>query len=641
MAKKKPVSKKGMFQAELVQARILASLARDTAYVTDIRELFRRIQLAVRDVVNYDVYMCVILQGKDEGYLFTDTASAVSRSCMEEVRADLLRVTNYLTRGKIKPEDLRIESGETEILSVDEKRKAIRSSCNIPIVIELQPIGIINVSSFAEDAFSKGEVEMLYSIAEQTSSLVRGLRKVISAETKSIESIIESLGDGVVVVGADGRTRFMNPASKAMLATKRNDTASLDRLKGYILKDLAEAKKGPKIREVKVRDRILDVVTTPLGFEEEPDGAVAVLRDVTKAREVERMKNELISNVSHELRTPLTTVKEFVAILLDGLAGELKEEQKEYLHIVRSNIDRLARIVSDLLDISRLESGSIQLSLEPVSVVRTVRQAAATLRPSMEEAGISFTIDLPTDLPAAYGDSDRILQIFLNLITNAIKYTPSGGEITISGRELPRKLELSVSDTGEGIPEDRLKEVFDRFLQLGRVPGPGARGIGLGLAIVKELVKMHRGKVWVESKLGEGSRFSFTVPKLKKSFSLKDYVADQKVLYERRHRGFSIVFIEIESDDGTRGKDVVMEMSSGLETVLRSPRDTVFVRDGGIVSVVALAESKRQGGLVFVKRLDEVLVNRKVTYKTEVLAYPADKERIDGLACEWAGSKKG
>jgi two-component sensor histidine kinase len=334
-------------------------------------------------------------------------------------------------------------------------------------------------------------------------------------------------------------------------------------------------------------------------------------------------------------------VKEFVAILLDGLAGDLTDDQKEYLHIVRSNVERLARIVSDLLDISRLESGSIVLNSEPVSIIRTVRQIAATLRPKMEEAGVSFKIDLPADFSAAYGDADRISQIFLNLITNAVKHTPTGGEVVVSGRELARKLELSVSDTGEGIPEDRIKDVFDRFLQLGRMPGPGARGIGLGLAIVKELVKMHKGKVWVESSVGEGSRFSFTVPKLKKSFALRDYIADQKKLYERRHRGFSIVVVELNSTGGERDGESLVEMRRGLESVLRSPRDTVFAKDRGRTAAVALAESKRQGGLTFVKRLEETLAGRRLDYRANVLAYPVDREKIDELARNWGAASGG
>ena len=133
--------------------------------------------------------------------------------------------------------------------------------------------------------------------------------------------------------------------------------------------------------------------------------------------------------------------------------------------------------------------------------------------------------------------------------------------------------------------------------------------------------------------------FKFTIPKLKKSFSLKDYVTDQKVLYERRHRGFSIVVIEIETNGDKSNKDVVTEMSSGLEMVLRSPRDTVFTGNEGITSVVTLAESKRQGGLVFVRRLEEARANKRVRYKTEVLAYPADKEKIDDLVRSWAGSR--
>lgn len=626
--------------ADLIRRmEVLSSLAKETVYITDIRELFRRIMRSVRQVVDYDIYMCIIMQDKSENYLFADIPFPVNRRCVEDVRSKLLHVTNYLTRKKITHENLKVEFQGEEITEGGVEKK-IQSYYNIPIIVERRPIGIISIASFKKGAYSESDIRTLYTIADQTSSLVQGLRRIIAQERREIESIIKSLGDGVVVVGVDKKIKFVNPAAKVMLEFKRNSSRFLEKIKKDILEDLSISKGGrtPRRREVKVGNTILELTTTALGFEEEPQGAVAVLRDVTRAREMDKLKNELISNVSHELRTPITTMKEFIAILLDGIAGSLTDDQKEYLSIVRSNINRLARIVSDLLDISRLESGSVGLESEPVNIPRLVRQVAATLQPDLEGTGLSLDIRIPVDLPSAYGDADRISQIFLNLITNATKHTPSGGKITVSGSEIGRRLQLKVSDTGEGIPKENLKDVFDRFQQLNRMPGPGAKGIGLGLAIAKQIVKMHKGRIWVESRgAGHGSTFNFTLPKLRKSFHFGDYIGDQIKLSNSRHRGFSLTFVEV-VDVGGRAptKASLSNIACSMESVLRSPRDAVFIRNGGKAIAVGLPDANKQGGLMFIRRFRGVLEEEAINFRTTVVAYPDEDEKvIKDLGCRW------
>ncbi len=207
----------------------------------------------------------------------------------------------------------------------------------------------------------------------------------------------------------------------------------------------------------------------------------------------------------------------------------------------------------------------------------------------------------------------------------------------MSGKEVGRRLHLKVSDTGEGIPEDNLKDVFDRFQQLNRMPGPGAKGIGLGLTIARQIVKMHRGKIWVESRgVGKGSTFNFTLPGLKKSFRFKDYINDQIKLASKRHRGFSITLVEV-LDVGGRSptKTALSETMFSLESVLRSPRDAIFTRNGGKAIAVGLPDANKQGGSMFVRRLRGALEDKAVNFKTAIVAYPDDMEAIKSLGRRW------
>ena len=618
---------------EIKKMDILSSLARKTAYITDIHELFQQIMHSVHRMMDYDIYMSIILEGKRKGYLLINTTSAVSQRCIKEVQSKLLEVTNYLTGENIGSEDLRID------FQGSKKREGasnlqVKTSYNIPIIVEHRPIGIINVSSFKKNAFGETNIKTLYTIADQTSVAIQGLRKTITREKREIESIIKSLGDGVIVVSPDEKVIFINPAAKSMLKVKDDSSPFLEEMKRGILKDLLRKRKGIKRREIGVRNEILEVKTTPLEVGNgKSQGAVAILRDITKAKEVDRMKSEFVSSVSHELRTPLTTMKEFVSILLDGIGGSLSNEQEEYLHIVKSNIARLARIVSDLLDISRLESGRIELNLEPINIALLTRQVATSLQPNIESAKLSLEIELPPDFPSAYADADRVSQVLINLITNAERHTPQGGKITISGKNLGKGLQLNVSDTGEGIPEDRQEEIFDRFRQLHRTPGPGAKGTGLGLAIVKEIISLHKGKIWVESEPGKGSSFHFTLPKLKAGFGLKRYIDEEIRFSKRKHRDFSIVLIEVKNFNGQApSKKSLMGVEDAIKGILRSPRDAIFTKDKERTIFIGLPDTKKQSGLMFVKRIEGTLSDKAANFRTTVKTYPEDAEEIDKFA---------
>ncbi len=261
-----------------------------------------------------------------------------------------------------------------------------------------------------------------------------------------------------------------------------------------------------------------------------PDGSIlwnGVVFDVTKEKEVDRMKSEFISVVSHELRTPLSSLKNAVHVVLRETAGAINENQRRFLSLAMRNIDKLSKAINDLLDLSRLESGKIEIRSQEVDLEDPLDTVISSLRPQAEDKSLIIGQEIEVGLPKIYGDEDKIKTIFTHLINNAIKFTPEGGSITVAARlaHSPDKLategqklnenliEISVADTGTGIPPHELGKIFDRFYQVQKSLTREIGGSGIGLSIVKDLVEKHRGRIWVESKVGKGSRFVFTLPR--------------------------------------------------------------------------------------------------------------------------------
>jgi signal transduction histidine kinase/CheY-like chemotaxis protein len=241
-------------------------------------------------------------------------------------------------------------------------------------------------------------------------------------------------------------------------------------------------------------------------------GRLYVFRDVTHQREVDRMKNEFVSLVSHELRTPLTSIKGFTDMILEGDAGEINEEVEEFLEIVQSNANRLVALINDLLDISRIESGRIQLKVEPVDLGSVVAEVVAVMQPQLDEKRQSLTVVLDPALSLVRGDRDKLVQVVTNYVSNAHKYTPEGGRIQIETSRVGDLCQLAVIDNGFGIASEDQKKLFMRFYRVDSSLTSEIGGTGLGLSIVKSIIEMHGGWVGVESEPDKGSKFFFTVP---------------------------------------------------------------------------------------------------------------------------------
>jgi two-component system phosphate regulon sensor histidine kinase PhoR len=240
---------------------------------------------------------------------------------------------------------------------------------------------------------------------------------------------------------------------------------------------------------------------------------VAVLHDITHEKEISQMKNDFVSHVSHELKTPLASITAYSEMLVDGEADDEKT-RKEFYSIIQSQAKRLNRLIEDMLNISRIESGLIKVDKKTVSLAMLIEEQVGMIKSFAQEKNIHVIAPNPIVFDQVYADSDMISQVIVNLLSNAVKYTPSGGTVTIDVAvdEIRRMAKVSVTDTGVGIPEDEIGHLFEKFFRV-KANNKCAKGTGLGLNLVKQIVeKVHNGRVFVTSKVGQGSTFGFELP---------------------------------------------------------------------------------------------------------------------------------
>lgn len=232
-----------------------------------------------------------------------------------------------------------------------------------------------------------------------------------------------------------------------------------------------------------------------------------------EVKRISKLKSDFVSAVSHELRTPLTSIKGYASILMTGKLGEVAEPIKDRLEKINKHSDSLVKLINDLLDISRIEAGKVEMKFEFQLLPQMVETVADLLAPQLKDKKIELVLDIPKDVKSVFVDASQIERVFVNLANNAVKFTPAGGKITIRASDIGEFIQIDVSDTGIGISEKDLEKIFEEFYRVDNQTNQTLQGSGLGLSLVKRIIEAHKGKIWVKSKLGEGSTFSFMLPK--------------------------------------------------------------------------------------------------------------------------------
>jgi PAS domain S-box-containing protein len=364
--------------------------------------------------------------------------------------------------------------------------------------------------------------ELDQRVDDRTSDLAEALARE-HAEASKNQAVLEGIADGVIVFDNEGRAVVANTAIGRILEHSGTEILGRD-IETLMGGDVAPDDRDMVVsllREKELRrsslkfewgEKTLSVSFAPVrGVTRAVTGTVAVFRDYTREAEIDRMKSDFVSIVSHELRTPLTSIKGYLDLLLMGASGQINKQQASFLEIAKGNAERLHSMVSDLLDISRIESGKVELDVQVVEIPQVVQQAIALVEPEFDDRGLDLTVDVPSDLPEVFGDPGRIGQVLLNLLSNAYKYTLEGGAMVRAGVD-GAVLWIEVIDTGLGISKSDQENLFARFFRAEDTNVRQQTGTGLGLNITKSLVEMHGGQVYVESELGRGSTFGFTLP---------------------------------------------------------------------------------------------------------------------------------
>jgi PAS domain S-box-containing protein len=367
-------------------------------------------------------------------------------------------------------------------------------------------------------------------------------------------------------------------------------------------------------------------------------GGVHIMSDITKEKEIDKMKSELISNVSHELRTPLSTIQEGIALVFDGALGPIQEGQKDMLARVKTNIDRLARLINDLLDMSKLEAGRLELHKSSVNISAITEEVLSSFGNQVKNKKIQIKNLIKKDIAHLYLDPDRISQVLTNLIANSIKFTPANGCITLEVQDEEREVKISVSDTGIGIARENIAGLFDRFSQFDRVYGPGERGTGLGLPISKEIVEMHGGSIWVESEAGKGSTFTFSLPRLAQDEIFREYLTAGLREAVLKDCPLSLVVIRMKNIGKTKGYTdaqvlaILRETEEMIARTLRRKSDIVSRYKDGEIIIAILMDTAKQDALAVKERMRQEVETemhekgwpKDIELFLEVITFPDD-----------------
>jgi len=346
----------------------------------------------------------------------------------------------------------------------------------------------------------------------------------LEREQAKAKAVLDAMVEGVIATDGHDHIILINERARRIfgLGTARVERRPLlEVVRNVNLHDVLVAGRdamdgGVVSREVRLAepaDRVLQVHAVGLKFPGDERGVVVILHDITELRRLEQVRTEFVANVSHELRTPLTAIQGYLETLLDG-ALEEREHARKFLEIVFRHTERLGRLTDDLTDLSNIELGKVSLRLEPTSVAEIADSVVTIISPRASGGQVKVEARLPVDLPEVLADRDRLSQILINLVDNAVKYTPKGGQVTVEGRVDPAGMvEVTVRDTGVGIPKADLPRLTERFYRVDKARSRDLGGTGLGLAIVKHLVLAHGGELDIESELWKGTTVRFTLPR--------------------------------------------------------------------------------------------------------------------------------
>lgn len=439
------------------------------------------------------------------------------------------------------------------------------------------------------------------------------------------ERMVHHMRDGLLMLDSAGNAVAINRSARVILKLSPTEdhvpATAMNRLLGFDPLETVRAAGRPLRMEFWVGGIPFQAELAACGGGDSGDdenGCVLAFRDVREEKRLDQMKSELINVASHELRTPLTAINNALNLLRGNRLGETTEQQRHFVELASRNVFHLMEMIGELLDSAKLESGTAQIERELVDLERVILATEEALSLQAEPKALTLTTTVDPALPNIYGKASMLERVLINLIGNAIKFTPEGGTIEVHARSKldgnGRSVEVSVTDTGPGIPPDELESVFDRFHQVGRAHGREVAGTGLGLAIARELVQAHHGRIWADNAGGGGARFVFAIPILSENeFFLGQLERD---LDRSRKVPMPLTLVVVRFADAATVREragkkrfgtILEALTARAEATAYRSSDRIQVLSERAEITATLLDTSRPGGLAFARRLADSL----------------------------------
>lgn len=432
--------------------------------------------------------------------------------------------------GELFETELNLTRDDFEGVNADDEIIAVKfkSSVAVPLYQDDREFGLLVAVSYKDKDFQAVWSDFIIQLSQGASEFLTRVRRSVESQRHATAAIVEHTQDGIAVINPESGEILMNPVARGLFdlsSGKKPTMNDFGKLFAINIQEIWTNLRKPHPEESRSKTMMQSEITSQgqnlflrlnlsilPGNKGESDNLLLVIHDITQERSMEEMKTRLMSNISHELRTPTAIVKEFISLILDGVTGPLNDTLRQYIKIIQSNMDRLARLIENLLTLARSDRGGYSLVLQPIPVRPVIENVASSMVVRLQKKSIRITTRLPDELPLVYGDQDAVTQILTNLVENAYKYSPENTEVVVTAKDAGAKLEISVIDQGYGIPQEDIETIFKRFHRLVDHNDPRFQeGVGLGLPLVKDFVTRHGGDIWVNSEVGKGSTFAFTL----------------------------------------------------------------------------------------------------------------------------------
>lgn len=540
------VVKEHEMNRRMYEVSILKELGDRIGYSLNVQKIVDIITGSLRQLLPYSTVSYLLLSEEGRSIHHVVLEESVNVQFLNEVKRRMLAAFSALVGRLITQEDL--DESVAGTITDESNHSVVKSFFNVPIVINNQPVGLLNIASSRTGLYKEDEMTILYTIMNQASTAVSKLEGILTQEKGKLNAMVASMADGVFMIDTRNRLLVINPMAKDMLGlTKANPPTIFDVLDALASKldlrtKVEESMKLDKLvveEQVGVGSRVLRILISPVkDSDNKPLGAVVLFHDITKEKAVEKMREDFTSMMVHELRSPLTGIRSIANLLREDKIKNEQKKYQEFVDLIVTNSASMLDLVNDLLDVAKLEAGKFQVMKKPTNLNTLIEQKVSSYKSLAAENDLELEAKIEPNIPQIEADEGKIGQVLNNLVSNALKFTEKGKVIISAFRIAPNQelaekvaslgmiwpgiknnlkfdsdqIVIAVSDSGIGIAEDQLSKLFNKFTQLEQPQAADKKGTGLGLVISKGIVEAHGGQIGVFSEPGRGSVFYFTLP---------------------------------------------------------------------------------------------------------------------------------